>query len=64
MSPDEQFDKTQQEAENGKLQQMLKKYSDGEKKKLYEQGIFCICDTTLLSNPFVSLPAIGFFPNW
>lgn len=39
MSPDEQFDKTQQEAENGKLQQMLKKYSDGEKKKLYEQGL-------------------------
>lgn len=39
MSSDEQFDKTQQEAEKGKLQQMLKKFSDGEKKKLYEQGL-------------------------
>lgn len=39
MSSDEQFDKTQQEAEKGKLQQMLKKLSDGEKKKLYERGI-------------------------
>lgn len=39
MSPDEQFDKIYQEKEDAKLNEMLGKLSDKEKKNLFDLGI-------------------------